>query len=292
MMKDLQIKGTTNFMGIELPNVYGGFGEDKKCILAKSVAEIHEVELKDINRLINSNIDEFENGVDILDLKSNGEYYPPFDLGFSNRDISISKNIYMLSESGYMALVMLMRTERAKEIRKQLRKEYFLMKDVINSDEQLKKDLLLKIFNGGADGIEASRRLLEIAKENAVKVIKLKLDLADKLLESKNSYDIGTFAKVLNIKGLGRNNFFKYLKENKIIFENGKEPYQAFAHYFDVSYTPITTRYRTTIMATKLRLNAKGIEYMTKRLIKEGYIVTKSIEQILKELKEVEIKVA
>lgn len=52
--------------------------------------------------LINNNIDEFKFGVDILDLKSNGTYQVPFqELGFSNRDITISKNIYLLSEQGY-----------------------------------------------------------------------------------------------------------------------------------------------------------------------------------------------
>lgn len=51
-----------------------------------------------------------------------------------------------------MALVMLMRTEKAKEIRKQLRKEYFTMREIINSDEQLKPKLLLEIYNGGQAG--------------------------------------------------------------------------------------------------------------------------------------------
>ena len=107
-MMELQVRGTQNFMGKEIPVVEGGFGEGQKVILAKTIAKIHEVELKEINRLINNNIDEFEERIDILDLKNNGDYQAPLqELGFSNRDISISKNIYLLSEQGYMALVML-----------------------------------------------------------------------------------------------------------------------------------------------------------------------------------------
>lgn len=47
-------------------------------MLAKAIAEIHEMKLRDLNKLINNNIDEFENGIDILDLIgviSNNSYF-------------------------------------------------------------------------------------------------------------------------------------------------------------------------------------------------------------------------
>lgn len=52
-MKELQIKGTQNFLGVNIPIIEGGFGENQKVILAKTVAEIHEITVKDINKLIN-----------------------------------------------------------------------------------------------------------------------------------------------------------------------------------------------------------------------------------------------
>ena len=95
-MEKLIVKGSQEFMGKEIPVVEGGFGEGQKVVLAKTIAEIHETELKEINRLINNNLDEFDFGIDILDLK-NGDCKAPLEnLGFSNRDISISKNIYIL----------------------------------------------------------------------------------------------------------------------------------------------------------------------------------------------------
>ena len=45
----LQIKGQTKFMGVNIPVLEGGFGEDKKCVLAKDIAIIHNVETKTIN---------------------------------------------------------------------------------------------------------------------------------------------------------------------------------------------------------------------------------------------------
>ena len=134
LIKNLEIKGTTEFMGMELPNIYGGFGQDKKCILAKDVAKVHKVELKEINRLINNNIEEFEDGIDIIDLKTGDYKEPVLENGLITKaQWGNAKNIYLLSEQGYMALVMLMRTDKAKEIRKQLRREYFYLKEEVQA---------------------------------------------------------------------------------------------------------------------------------------------------------------
>ena len=134
-MKELMVKGTQTFLGKEIPVIEGGFGEDQKVMLVKTIAEIHDAPLKKVNQLINENIDEFEFGVDILDLKSG--YLESTELLnslFNKQSIANSKNIYLLSEQGYMALVNLMRTEKAKEIRKQLRREYFAMRKVIKEN--------------------------------------------------------------------------------------------------------------------------------------------------------------
>ena len=223
-MNNIIIKGTQDFMGKEIPVVEGGFGEGQKVILAKTIAKIHEVELKEINRLVNNNIDEFEERIDILDLKNNGDYQAPLqELGFSNRDISISKNIYLLSEQGYMALVMLMRTEKAKEIRKQLRQEYFAMREIINSDEQLKAKLLLDIYNGGQEGVVASKQLAELEKKPLLETIEIqkpKVNWYDDFMNSNGLYTSTQVAKLFKFKSAQQ--FNKVLNENRIIFKQGK----------------------------------------------------------------------
>lgn len=223
-MMELQVKGTQSFMGKEIPVIEGGFGEGKKVILAKTIAEIHEMNLGKINQLINNNIDEFEDGIDILDLKLNDTYKVSLqELNFSNRDITISKNIYLLSEQGYMALVMLMRTEKAKEIRKQLRKEYFAMREVINSDEQLKAKLLLDIYNGGQEGIVASKELAKLEKKPLLEKIekdKPKVNYFDDFMNSNGLYTSTQVAKLFKFKSAQQ--FNKTLNENRIIFKQGK----------------------------------------------------------------------
>lgn len=136
-MNGLMVNGKQEFMGVEIPVVYGGFGEGQKVILAREVAKIHGVEMKFVTQLINNNIDEFEEGIDILDLKNSvGQTNSLLELGFSKQSISNSKNIYLLSEQGYMLLVGFMKSNKAKEIRKQLRREYFKMKEVIVSENK------------------------------------------------------------------------------------------------------------------------------------------------------------
>ncbi|MGL5651261.1 MAG: ORF6N domain-containing protein [Paraclostridium sp.] len=126
---EIEIIGSQEFLGKEVPVIEGGFGKYEKVVLAKTIAEIHEVELKVINQLINENIDEFEEDIDILDLKNSVSTNDPLlELGFTKQSIANSKNIYLLSEQGYMALVSLMRTEKSKELRKKFRREYFAMR--------------------------------------------------------------------------------------------------------------------------------------------------------------------
>ena len=186
-MNELRVNGTQKFMGIDIPIVEGGFGKDQKVILSKTVAEIHKVRMNDIQDLIKQNIDEFEIGVDLLDLCDENFKTDAIGLGFitSNRQ----KNCFLLSEQGYMLLVGFMKTEKAKEIRKNLRREYFSMRQIINSNEQLKANYLLAIYNGGQDAVIASKKLTEIEVEEAKKPLIEKndtLNTENDLLAQKN----------------------------------------------------------------------------------------------------------
>ena len=100
-MKELQVKGTQNFLGFNIPIIEGGFDENQKVILAKTVAEIHDMELKEVNRLIKDNIEEFEEKIDIIDIINCGDYYPLHfeELGFTKMQVSKAKTyIFYLSK--------------------------------------------------------------------------------------------------------------------------------------------------------------------------------------------------
>ena len=136
-MSELKINGTQMFLGQAIPVIEGGFGEGEKVILVKDIAKIHNTRVAKINELINNNIDEFEFGIDILDVKNNKEFQGNAkDSGiYTQNSINASSYIYLLSEQGYMLLVGFMRTDKSKEIRKQMRREYFQMREEVKKEQ-------------------------------------------------------------------------------------------------------------------------------------------------------------
>lgn len=280
-MNELQIKGTQNFLGKEIPVIEGGFGEGKKVILAKTIAEIHETELKEVNRLINNNIDEFDFGIDILDLKT-GDYQ---SLVLENKLLTKAqwgnaKNIYLLSEQGYHALVSLMRTEKAKAIRKQLRREYFAMREVINSNEQLKAMALLKaVESTGEESIVAIKQYTDIRIKEETKPLLDKIEndkplveFAETISQTADSISIGDFAKLVKDQGIkmGRNKLFEWLRDKGYLMKNNV-PYQIYINnnYFELIEYSYKTPYGEKL-TTKTLITGLGQIKIIERLRKEN----------------------
>lgn len=125
---NLVVKGEIDFNGMTIKHIEGGFSENSKVITVKDVALIHDTEVKRVNELILDNLEEFEEGIDILDLKKTKDFeVVATDLGLITSNGQ--KHCYILSEQGYLALTCLMRTPKAREIRKQFRRDYFRLKE-------------------------------------------------------------------------------------------------------------------------------------------------------------------
>lgn len=125
---NVKVNGLVNVEGMKFHDIEGGFGECKKAMLVKEIAEIHGRELKAINQNINNNISRFKFGIDLLDLKNGHFELPLQELGLTNRDISISKNIYLLSERGYSKLLKILEDDFAWEQYEKLVDGYFNMR--------------------------------------------------------------------------------------------------------------------------------------------------------------------
>lgn len=285
-MTTLQIKGTQEFLGMNIPVIEGGFGPDQKVILAKTIAEIHGVELRYVNQVINRNLDEFEIGIDILDIKQDEKAAITIcdsELYTSN-SLNASKNVYLLSEQGYMALVQLMRTEKAKEIRKKLRCEYFSMRQVISSNENMKAQLLLAMYNGGAGAITAAQELSKMEVQEAVAPLvetiqeqAPKVEAFEDFMEhEEDSVDFKVLSTVLGVK---KNAMLAFLRDQKILmtdsyYKDGKKkygdrhnlPYAQYEKFFDVKY------YSDECEFKKVKVKPSGQEYIRKQLTKHGFI--------------------
>ncbi|TKJ06190.1 ORF6N domain-containing protein, partial [Bacillus cereus] len=103
---ELHILGKQNIAGYQFTGIEGGFGEGKKAMLVKEIADIHSKGWNHVNELINRNIKRFKDNIDIVDLKSNrSERLQLSELGFTNMQIAKANNIYLLSERGYSKLL-------------------------------------------------------------------------------------------------------------------------------------------------------------------------------------------
>ena len=154
-MKKLEIKGLKNIDGMEFHDIEGGFGENKKAMLVKEIAEIHNQPLGEINRRINDNRKRFKDGIDIVDLVGTN-----FAMGLSHNGIysqnalNASKNIYLLSERGYSKLLKLLEDDIAWEQYEKLVDGYFNMREKENQKTkklsaleqlQLQNDAILEV---------------------------------------------------------------------------------------------------------------------------------------------------
>lgn len=136
-MQELKLLGKEKVGKFEFTGIEGGFGEDKKSMLVRDIAMIHESTVKRINELINRNRKRFKDGIDIIDLLVDENFKVVLnDLNFSTKTISNSNNIYMLSERGYAKLLKILEDDKAWDIYDELVDNYFNMRQAIKADNK------------------------------------------------------------------------------------------------------------------------------------------------------------
>ena len=161
---NLEVNGTQEFLGKEIPVIYGGFGTNQKVVLAKTIAEIHGMETKHVNELINRNIKRFKVGIGIMDLGVVLNDTELKGLGFTQQALNSYKglrakgqggNIYLLSERGYAKLIKIMDSDLAWDIHDQLMDEYFSMR------EEKEKQKPVSQLDAIIAGLQATKELQE-----------------------------------------------------------------------------------------------------------------------------------
>ncbi len=134
-MNQLKVIGKQHIGKIEFTGIEGGFGKDKKAMLVKDIANIHNQPLKEINRRINDNRNRFKNGVDLIDFLSGSEPLRNFaqenGLVGSNR----TQHVYLLSERGYAKLLKILDDDKAWDIYDELVDNYFNMRVAIKNNQ-------------------------------------------------------------------------------------------------------------------------------------------------------------
>jgi len=200
-MKKLIIKGIKQIDNMKFHDIEGGFGEGKKSILAKEVAEIHGKDTGRINEAINRNKKRFKSYVDIIDLK--GSKFA-IDLCeseiYTKNSINASSNIYLLSERGYAKLLKILEDDIAWEQYEKLVDGYFNMRA---EQPKLSKELQA-IFTLDERTMEIDNRVSKL--ENTMTI------------DYAQQEELNSLAKKVVIKALGGKDAPAYRELNKKAF--------------------------------------------------------------------------
>ena len=169
-MHELKILGTEKVGNFKFTGIEGGFGENKKAMLVRDIAVIHNSNVRRINEVINRNRKRFKDGVDIIDLLSNEDFAVVLnDSGFNQNQINASNNIYLLSERGYAKLLKILEDDKAWEIYDELVDNYFNMRYIIQ-----KQDSYMI-----TDPVQRAKRWIEEQEEHQVKLAMAKQETKD-----------------------------------------------------------------------------------------------------------------
>lgn len=128
----------------------------------------------------------------------------------------------------------------------------------------------------------------EMVMSRALKLAEKKIanleEERQKLLPKAQSYDIlmdatgcltmDEVAKILDIRGVGRNNLFKLLVVEQIIYKKGDVylPYQEYKQHFVVKQVPIR-KGDAIIERSQLFMTTRGLDWLAHKLIDKGYEV-------------------
>ena len=295
--------------GGEFTRLIGGFGDDKPIITDKQIAELlgYSKKERQVRVQINNNINYFTD-IHLLDFKrvhDNDTLVKVLQpLGYAKQSITQAENIYILSQAGFLLYLKFAEGDKAVELYKNFIEDYFktkaenvVMKNAIEEQIESLKQEKAKLYGMSileSDDIKRAmifrsvenitNSIVELEKslmqEETIKKLQSKLELSDNIENSKTNYDLGVFSKILGIKGLGRNKFFEWLRNEKILMKNNV-PYQQYFKYFSV--IPVTN-YHTNETYSKSLLKPNGVDFLIKRLIDANMIIPKSIEQIKNEL--------
>lgn len=183
-----------------------------------------------------------------------------------------NRGLTIINESGLYSLILSSKLPTAKkfkhwitaEVLPAIRKHGAYMTEQTIEQALINPDFLIRLASQLKEE-QTKRKELEVEKQvNAPKI-----EFYDAVAGSKDAIEMQYVAKVLSIKGMGRNNLFEFLR-NKGILDRNNIPYQ---RYIDQGYfRTIEQKWHTPTGETKINIKTlvyqKGIDFIRK-LIKE-----------------------
>lgn len=168
---------------------------------------------------------------------------------------------YAISIDMAKELSMLQRSDKGKQAR-----QYFIACEK-KLKEQSKNQLPQTFAQALALAAEQALKLEE--QQKAIEVMKPKEEFFDAVAGSKDAISMNEVAKVLDIKGMGRNKMFEFLREKKVLMNNNT-PYQK---YVDCGYFRIVEQKymkdNEQCISIKTLVYQKGIDFIRRLVLKK-----------------------
>lgn len=171
---------------------------------------------------------------------------------------------WLINESGLYSLILSSRLPEAKKFK------HWVTSEVLPAIRKTGGYTAPRSFAEALQlAADQARKMEELEKER--QVLLPKAEFFDAVTDSKTAVSIGDAAKVLDA-GIGQNKLFAWLRDRNIL-RGDNTPYQK---YIDNGYFRVVEqKYQVngeTRISIKTLVFQKGIDYIRKQLIKEGYI--------------------
>ena len=174
-------------------------------------------------------------------------------------------------------IAMMENTDRGFEVRdyfieceKQLRQIVLSVKDQCFLDivkAKTQEDILLGLNKLNNEVIVPLENKV-VEQEEQITILQPKGQFYDAVVQSETLLDLGEVSKLLNYKGLGRNNLFRYLRENGVL-NNKNLPYQTYIDrgYFKIVESSwVNPSTKLVEVSLKTVMFQKGIDWLDKML--------------------------
>ncbi len=159
-----------------------------------------------------------------------------------------------------------------------MRESKFVRKHILlyieRLENALKESQAIKLPQTYVEALEAlltsEKEKIKLQEEN--KLMLPKAEFYDAVAGSESLVDMNQVAKTLNVKGLGRNNLFKFLREQNVLMENN-QPYQQYmdAGFFKLIEVKWTDPKNEMVnVSTKTMIFQRGVEFIDK-LVKQKF---------------------
>ena len=193
---------------------------------------------------------------------------------------------YLLTRDGFSLLVMGFTGSKALEWKLKYIQAFNKMEQKlisINKQETLKKDLIFSIYKGGVESLEAHKKLIELETaplQNKIALLEPKAKQWNIYLDTHGLTSIDDFSKTLGVKGFGRNNIYKWLRENKYL-KSDNLPYAQYVNsqqLFVIKSNGYHYERGVRVNDVKTFLTAKGVEYFIKKFMALDLIECREIK--------------